>query len=166
MGRRFEFTLEVVLEHRRRVEEERLRAVATIEAERVRLEDRIRAINARLVLSRADLRQRLMPGSAGGREGGGGSGGIGAVRLDSMSALSMTVEAQQVAIELAGVMRRLGHARASLLEAVTARKGVARLRERRFEEWSTENSRREGAELDELATMGAMRSAATERSTL
>jgi flagellar export protein FliJ len=155
MARRFRFSLQPVLEHRRRLEEERLREVAIIEQERVRTEDKLRGINARLVQSRADLRERFSPAP-----GATVRGGIGAVRLDSSSALRLTVEAQQAAIELAGVMRRLERARAALLEAATARKGVERLRERRLEEWKHELSRRENAELDEMATIGASRAAA------
>lgn len=159
MAKRFRFSLQPVLEHRRRIEEERLRDVAVIEQERVRTEDKLRAINARLVQSRADLRERFSPAPGGGG-GAAVRGGIGAVRLDSSSALRLTVEAQQAAIELAGIMRRLERARAVLLEATTARKGVERLRERRHEEWKHELSRRENAELDEMATIGASRAAA------
>lgn len=155
MARRFRFSLEPVLQHRRRIEEGCLRDVAVIEQERVRIEERLRGINARLVQSRADLRERFAPA-------GGGSvrGGIGSVRMDSTAALRLTVDAQQAAIELAGVMRRLERARAVLLEATTARKGVERLRERRLEEWKYEQTRRENAELDEIATIGAARTAA------
>jgi len=151
----FRFTLEPVLAHRRRLEEERLREVAAIEQERVRVEERLRGINAKLVQSRADLRERFVSGG-----GAAVQGGIGSVRMDSSAALRLTVEAQQVAIELAGVLRRLERARDVLLEATTARKGVERLRERRFEEWKSVRSRREIAELDELATIGAARNAA------
>jgi flagellar export protein FliJ len=151
----FRFTLEPVLAHRRRHEEERLREVASIEQERVRVEERLRGINAKLVQSRADLRERFVPGG-----GAAVRGGIGSVRMDSSAALRLTVEAQQAAIELAGVLRRLERARDVLLEATTARKGVERLRERRFEEWRSVRSRREIAELDELATIGAARNAA------
>lgn len=158
MPRRFTFSLEPVLEHRRRIEEERLRIVASIEQERLRAEDRLRAINARLLQARADLRERFAPASG---QGGASSvsGGIIAVRSDTSAALRLTVEAQQAAIELAGVLRRLDRARAALLEAATARKGVERLRERRFEEWKHEQARRENAELDEMATIGASRAA-------
>ena len=159
MARRFKFTLEPVLQHRRRVEEERLREVAQIEQERVRVEEKLRGINARLVQTRADLRERFAPGGGGGAV----RGGIGSVRMDSTAALRLTVDAQQAAIELAGVLRRLERSRAALLEAMTARKGVERLRERRLEEWKYEQSRRENAELDEMATIGAAREAALGR---
>lgn len=153
MARPFKFSLEPVLEHRRRIEEERLREVALIEQERVRAEDKLRGINARLVQSRADLRERFAAGGGGGAV----RGGIGAVRSDTSASLHLTVEAQQTAIELAGIMRRVERARAVLLEAATARKGVERLRERRLEEWKLAGSRRENAELDEMATIGASR---------
>ncbi len=151
MAGRFRFSLQTVLEHRRRIEEDRLREVAVIEQERVRIEDRLRGINSRLVQTRADLRDRFAPGAV--------RGGIGSVRMDSSAALRLTVEAQQAALELAGVLRRLERARATLLEATTARKGVERLRERRWEEWSAEARRREGRDLDEIATIGAARAA-------
>lgn len=149
MARRFKFSLETVLEHRRRIEEGHLRIVAAIEQERVAIEERLRALNARLVQSRAELRERFAPGAV--------QGGIGSIRMDSSAALRLTVEAQQTAIGLAGVLRRLERAREGLLEAMTARKGVERLRERRLEEWNADQRRRENAELDEMATIGASR---------
>lgn len=157
MPRRFRFSLEPVLEHRRRIEEQRLREVAAIEQERLRTEERLRAINARLLQARADLRERFAPAAAPAGARPHITGGISAVRSDSSAALRLTVEAQQAAIELAGILRRLERARAALLEAATARKGVERLRERRLEEWKRELARRENAELDEMATIGAAR---------
>ncbi len=155
MALRFKFTLEPVLEQRRRVEEERLREVAAIEQERVRVEDRLRAINQRLVQSRAELRERFAPGS--------GATGIAAIRMDASAGLRSTVEAQQAAIELAGILKRLERARAALLDATTARKGVERLRERRLEEFRAEQSRRELAALDEMAIIAAFRNGSEER---
>lgn len=154
MPRRFVFSLEPVLEQRRRVEEEKLRAVAAVERERVGLEDRLRGLQRELSSARADLRDRLAgPIGAGG--------GIGAVRMQANASLRTTLEMQQCALSLAGVLRRLERARADLLAATTARKGVERLRERRHAAWRAEESRREVRELDELSTMHAARAAQT-----
>lgn len=153
MPRRFVFSLEPVLEQRRRAEEVRLREVAAVERERVELEDRLRALQRELGAARTDLRDRLAaPG-----------GGIGEVRLQANASLRLTLEMQRCALALSGVLRRLDRARADLLAATTARKGVERLRERRLAQWRAEESRREVRELDELTTMGAARDAAARR---
>lgn len=155
MSRRFVFSLEPVLEQRRRAEEARLRAVAAVERERVTLEDNLRALQGDLAAARSDLRDRLAaPGVAGG---------VGAVRMQANASLRITLDMQQCALTLAGVLRRLERARAELLAATTARKGVERLRERRYAAWRAEEGRREVRELDELTTMGAARAAAHRR---
>lgn len=155
MSRRFIFSLEPVLEQHRRVEEARLRALAAVERERVALEDRARALQGDLAAARADLRDRLAsPGAAGG---------VGAVRMQANASLRITLELQQCALALAGVLRRLERARAELVAATTARKAVERLRERRLAAWRAEESRREVRELDELTTMGAASAVANRR---
>ena len=65
--------------------------------------------------------------------------------------------AQRTVLELAGLLRRLESARAELLEAAKRRKAVELLKDRRFEEWRSDQNRRELAAVDELAVMAAGR---------
>lgn len=146
---RFRFNLEAVLELRRREERDKQLVVASLEQDRLALEDRIRSLQRGIVQERLDLRDRL-----------GGDGA--AVRLDDVrvqanAGLHMVARAQRAVLELSGVHKRLDAARAELLETTKRRKAVQMLRDRRFDEWRREQSRREAAELDELAVMAAHR---------
>jgi flagellar export protein FliJ len=87
------------------------------------------------------------------------AGDVRAVRLQSGAAVRLGMAAQRAVLELAGVHRRLEGARAELLEAAKRRKAVELLRERRYEEWRTDQNRRELAAVDELAVMAAARRA-------
>lgn len=64
---------------------------------------------------------------------------------------------QHSVIQLAGVHQRLEASRLELVEATTRRKAVEVLKERRHEQWKSEEKRRENAASDELAVMGAAR---------
>ena len=61
------------------------------------------------------------------------------------------------AAQLAGVHKRLEAARARLLEAVRERRAIERLRERRYEAWLDNLTRRETAELNEIGAVVAAR---------
>jgi flagellar export protein FliJ len=145
----FRFRLEPVLEQRRRQEREHQRIVASIEAERRALEDRIRAGQARLESERHDLRVDLLTGPR--------ILDVPALRLQASVSATIIAQAQRAVIELSGVHKRLEAARARLLEATTARKAVERLRERALEAWKLREKRREDRELDELSVMRASR---------
>lgn len=142
---RFRFNLQAVLQHRKMVEEQKQRALAALEAERARLESVIRAHQQAITEERRQMRQSL------------GVGDIRAVRLQSAASVRLATAAQRAVLELAGLHRRLENARAELLEASKRRKAVELLRERRYEEWKSEQNRRELAALDELAVMAAAR---------
>lgn len=150
---RFRFPLEPVLEHRRMIEEERQRAVAVVERERLALEDSIRAYQGAITGEKDDLRQRLRTLAPGA-----GGAGLEGVRRQAAAAIGVLGHAQRAVLQLAGVHKRLEAARAELLEAAKRRKAVELLRERLHERWRLEQSRREAAEMDELAVMrGAAR---------
>jgi flagellar FliJ protein len=142
---RFRFQLETVLRHRRNIEREKQRAVAELETQRVRLENDIRECQQGLERERGELTGRLTEADLHG------------VRWQAAAAMRLIVAAQRAALELAGVMKRLGVARADLLEAAKRRKAVELLRERRFDEWKLDQNRRELAAVDELAVMAAGR---------
>jgi len=147
---KFVFNLEAALELRRRVERERQLAVARLEQGRVTLEDRVRTVQQRLVRERDDMRALLGPGSAGiGRVS------VASVRLQATAGLHGLAELRTLAVELAGVLKRLELARNQLTQAAVARKAVEKLRQQRFERWKREQDHREAAELDDLTLMRA-----------
>ena len=140
---RFRFRLETLLEVRRRMERARQGEVAAIERERLELEHAIRARRAAAEAGRADLRRALEPG---------GPRSVAPVRLQAGAALTLESQTHQLAIRLAGVLRRLEEARGRLLEASRDRRAVERLREKRHEAWKRETARREAVEQDDLTS--------------
>jgi flagellar FliJ protein len=142
---KFRFSLRAVLEHREMIEEQKQRAVAALEAERVRLENAIRECQRGIALERDDMRRALTAGD------------VRAARAQSAASVRLAAVAQRAVVELAGLHRRLEAARAELLEATKRKKAVELLKGRRYEEWKREQDRREMAALDELAVMAAGR---------
>jgi len=146
---RFRFNLDAVLKLRRREERDKQLVVAAFEQERLALEDRIRSLQRGIVQERLDLRDRLGGDSATVR--------LTDVRVQANAGLHMVARAQRAVLELAGVHKRLEFARNELLETTKKRKAVETLRDRRFDEWRSEQNRREAAELDELSVMAEHR---------
>jgi len=140
--RKFAFRLEPVLEMRRRAEEERQRVVALLERERLEVEEKLRAVQRSIEAARQEQREML---SAGGPVA------VHGVRLQAGAAMAAMGRAHHLALELAGVMKRLESARGELLRAAAARKAVELLRERQLEQWRQEMGRREIADLDDIA---------------
>ena len=131
---KFRFNLETLLEQRRRVEDAKRAEVAQVERERLGVEDEIRAAQRALAEQKADLRAALSPGA--------GAVDVAGVRLQSHSSLHSTASIHRLAVRLAGVLQKLDRARASLLKATADRKAVELLRQRRFEEWQRERTRK------------------------
>ncbi len=144
---RFRFPLQRLLEHRLREEREKQHAVAECETERARIEDEIRRRQRSITAFKSDLRDSLAGGATGRFD-------VTSVRLQANASLSMVFQTQQLAIQLAGVHRRLDAARAELLEKTTQRRAVELLRDRQFEEWRRDQLKREFRELDEIAMKG------------
>jgi flagellar protein FliJ len=145
---RFRFKLQAVLDRREMVEQERQRAVAALERDRVRLEGVIRECQGSIEGEQGELRAGLRAGN------------FTAVRRQSAVAMHHEVAAQRAVLELAGVHQRLQIARAALLEAAKARRAVDLLRERHLEAWRSEHNRKEAAAVDEIAVMRARQNAA------
>lgn len=151
---RFVFPLQALLEQRENVERSRQLAVAAIERERLELELRVSACQQQIRSHKGDLRDLLAGSSPRALQGGVDTR---TVRLQASASLHAQASAQRLALQLAGVYRRLQSAQVELRKATTARKAVETLKQRRYEEWKREQSRRETAALDELATMAAGR---------
>lgn len=148
---RFVFQFEAVLKQRRAVERARQLAVAAIERERLALEDTIRAMQRQIVREKEDLREQLLATRRGARVD------LRSVRLQAGASLDAVAKTQRAVLQLAGVHSRLDAARLQLLEAATKRKSVEMLKERRFEEWKSEQAAIESRMLDELSVMRASR---------
>ena len=143
---KFRFELQAVLNARLRAEELQQRRVAELEASRRTLEDGLRARQARIGESRAQLRGRLM-----------GAIDPSMLRGQANASLVGMRDAQRVVLELAGIHRRLQSVMAELRAASRDRRAVEILKERRFEDWRREQDRREQAELDEIAMIRGSR---------
>jgi flagellar FliJ protein len=143
---KFRFELQAVLNARLRAEELQQRRVAELEASRRKLEDGLRARQARIGESRAQLRGRLM-----------GAIDPSMLRGQANASLAGMRDAQRVVLELAGIHRRLQSVMAELRAASRDRRAVEILKERRFEDWRREQDRREQAELDEIAMIRGSR---------
>jgi flagellar protein FliJ len=143
---KFRFKLQAVLDAKLRAEERHQCRVAELEASRRRLEDGLRARQARIGESRDQLRGRLM-----------GSIDPNMLRGQANASLAGMRDAQRLVLELAGIHRRLQGVLGELREASRDRRAVEILKERRFEDWRREQDRREQAELDETAVIRGSR---------
>jgi len=141
---RFVFSLQAVLDQRRAVERERQVEVGTLEGKRRALEEAIRGAQREIGAARERRRRGLVEALD-----------MRAARAHAAEEGTWERRAQALAIELAGLLKRLEGARGRLAEAVRDRRAIERLRERRYEEWRRERERLERNELDELAVMRA-----------
>ncbi len=137
---RFRFPLDPVLRMRERAERARLAEVASVEAERQRLEAAIRREQALLVHGQQRQRDRLQ-GRVDMRD----------LRTDASATLGAMRRASRLAVELAGTYRRCEEARRRLMLAARDRRAVERLREQREEAWRRDEERRESRRLDDIA---------------
>lgn len=153
---KFRFKLEPLLDQRRNAERQKQLAVAELQRQRLDFEERITAAQRELRGYKADLRTLL--GGGAGANGGVGSFQTTTVRLQMGASLHAQARTQRLALQLAGVYKRLEGARAELINATKARRAVELLKERRFDEWRAAEKRRETNEIDEIATIrGAAR---------
>jgi len=146
----FIFSLQALLDQRLHFERERQLSVAAIERERLELEARVTACQNEIRSHKEDLRQLL-----GGPTGG--AVDTRTVRLQAGAALHARARTQRMALQLAGLYRRLESARSELRKATMKRRAVELLRDKQFNEWKREIERRESRELDEIGTMRAAR---------
>lgn len=156
MPKPFRFKLQPVLDQRVREERERQVEVARLEAERAKLESKIRDQQGFLTQSKDAMREAM------GRDAGPGTIAEGGHRVDphvlrsqATNALHIKFRAQQSVLGLAGLHTRLTEARGRLTEAAKRRRGLEMLREERERAWKAEIERRERTDLDELVTARA-----------
>ena len=145
---RFVFRLEPLLTARRRTEQDARRVVAAFERERLGLEDELRR-HQREITSGKQYMRGSMTGSLDMRS----------LRQGAGVTLHEIRKAHQVVLQLAGLGQRMESARAELLEAMTRRRAIELLREKRFDQWKIALDKAENAALDELAVGRAARRA-------
>lgn len=128
------------------VEQNHQRLVASIEHERMALEESLRTQQHRIAHGKESLSSGLV-------------GQVDMTVLRRHAAVSIQLQrlAQRTVLELAGVHRRLDAARQELIEAAKQRRVVERLREQRFEQWKAQQEKAETDAIDELAVMAAAR---------
>ncbi|MCS6948885.1 MAG: flagellar export protein FliJ [Armatimonadota bacterium] len=140
--RRFEFSLQQVLEYRQRREEQMLRAFAEAQAQLAHE----RSVLDRLLTEREACLYRSQRQNRLTIE-------ILTVEQNYLSALEERIEVQRERV--AQAERTLEERRQALIEAQRERKALERLREKQYEQWRQEMLRAEQKALDELATTRA-----------
>jgi flagellar FliJ protein len=144
---RFVFQLEGVLRHRERLEKERQRDLAIVQAEMMRLEDELKALNQQVRQSTMDVRENHL---------------VGRLDMSYLAAhrrymLGMQRKALALAQRMAGQQRQVEEAQKALMEASKQRKIMEKLKERRQRNWAAAMALREAGALDELTTQMSYR---------
>jgi flagellar FliJ protein len=138
----FVFKLDGVLRHRERVEEDRQRELAIVQAELSRLQAMVRGIEEEMQKSTADVRDNHLVGRLNMAYLAAHRRYMLGMQRKGMDLLE-TVNAQQA---------RVNEARAALAEASKQKKILEKLRERHKERWVADVARAEASAADELAT--------------
>jgi flagellar FliJ protein len=138
---RFVFNLEGVLRHRERIEQDRQRDLAVVQAEMVKLQTELRGFNAEVQQNIAAARNQL----------------VGRLDMAYLAAhrrymLGMQRKVHDLAQRMAAQQHKVDEARRALTEASKQKKMLEKLRERQQERWTAEQNRREAGALDELTT--------------
>ncbi len=143
---RFVFKLDALLKARSRVEQQFQLAVAQIERERIKLEDKLRAKQTSLTGGKEELREQLS-----------GLIDVRSLRYRANMAQQIMRDAQKLVLELAGVHNRLFVARGKLIEAARSRRAIELVREKRYQQYKADEAKAEIAAMDELAVIAAAR---------
>lgn len=146
----FRFPMQRLLDHRLQEERRRQRMVAELEAERRTLEHQMIERQRSIRGAKEHLREMLSGAGVRSERARSGSVDVTSARREMHASLAQEASLREAALRLAGVHRRLSEARASLLEATTARRAVELLRDRRYEQWRRAEAKAEGRLLDEL----------------
>jgi flagellar FliJ protein len=144
---RFKFQLEGVLEHRKNIEQEQQRALASILAEMQRLKNELSDLDQLARGAVADLRENRLTGQ------------LDLSFLAAHRRFTGSVQRKAIAIaqKMALVQRQIDQARAGLAEAAKQRKIIEKLRERQLERWQSQQHRQENDELDDIGMQLAFR---------
>lgn len=137
----FDFHLDGVLHQRKNIEREKQRLLAIVISQMAQLEQQLRALDADVQATTADVRQNHLTGP---------------IDLSFLTAHRRYLAATQrramaIANRMSVVQRDVDEARAALAAAARDRKVLEKLRERQKEAWQMEINRKESAALDEMA---------------
>jgi flagellar protein FliJ len=137
---RFIFKLDGVLRQRKHIERQRQRDLALVQRQWQEVQAELRALNQSLQQSADDLRGNRL---------------VGKLDLPYLAAyrrftFAMQRKGQALVQRLAIIQRQVDAAQQALIEAAKRRKAIEKLRERHWERWYAEQSRKESAEVDEV----------------
>lgn len=137
----FKFNLQTVLRQRELIEQERQRALAHVQRVYNDMEAELRRMDEVARGATQDLRDNHL---------------IGSISVEYLAAhrrfsLGMQRKAVAHAARMAEVKKQVDAARAALIEAAKDRKAMEKLRDRRLEDWTEDQNRREAAATDEVA---------------
>jgi flagellar FliJ protein len=138
---KFNFKLEGVLRQRKQIEQQRMRDLALTQQQSRQIEQELRVLNQSLQSTTAQMRTSHLVG-----------------RLDMnflaghrRYAAAMHRKGQALVQRLLILQRQAQTQQQALAEAAKSRKAIEKLKERRKEEWLSEQARREMIELDEIS---------------
>lgn len=138
---RFQFRFSSLLKHRRRVEQDRRRELATCLRKQMILQNQLRTMQQSISESKRQAAGLL----------------VGRVDIDAISRMGAhashtQLRGQDVVMRLADLEREIRRSRESLMDATRQRKALELLRQRHFEAWRAEQRRKQMQELDDIAT--------------
>ena len=139
---KFVFNLESVLRHRVFVEQERMRDLAAAQAEVVRLQAELKALNDAMRASAYDMKANHLTGCLD----------VSYLAAHRRYTVANQRKGQMLVQDLARQQRKVDEAQRQLAEAAKERKILEKLKERQRERWATEVQRKELIELDEVGT--------------
>jgi flagellar FliJ protein len=138
----FTFTLDGVLRHRRHVEQECQRDLAKHQQRVRECENELRQMDQALKGNLADIRENRLIGKLD----------LGFLAAYRRYAASVQRKGTEIVQRMAVFQRQVETAQKALAEAAKQRKIVEKLREKQYDRWKQEVSRKEAAELDEVST--------------
>jgi flagellar FliJ protein len=138
---KFVFQLEGALRQRKQLERMKQREMAVVQAEMNKLQDQLRALEGTVQTATADVRGNRLTGVLD-------MSFLAAHRRFMIATQRQSMELVQ---KMALVQRQLDEARLAVAEAAKQRKIIEKLREKQFERWKAERSKKELAELDEVS---------------
>ncbi len=138
---RFTFRFSTLLKHRRHLEWQCQRDLATRLRTQMILKNQLRTMQETISQSKLDIATSLV-----------GKVDVDAVRRIGSHGAHMQLRGQQVVLRLAHIERDIHQARSALIDATRQRKALELLRKKHFEAWQAEQRRRETNQMDELAT--------------
>lgn len=146
---RFRFKLEPVLRQRELAERDEQLRVAAIERERFEMESELRSQQQRI-----EAEERALAAMTQG-----GRTDASTIRWQGIALAAAKAEAQQQALKLAGVLRRLEQARGVLAGKAAERRAIELLKERKRVEFKRDEDAAETRMLDDLASAAAAKRA-------